>query len=363
VHDDYLWLLPTVSLLRDADSLLIRGDQGSLPITAQHDAVLSLLLALDGTRAAEDLLARFSFAPRVLAALEAQGWLVHLRRPLADVVAGHPERTRQLSFYAHQNPRFPDRAFEELARSTALIVGVGGVGSYAASVLAGAGIGRLILSDPDTVDPSNLNRQFLFDQRDLGRAKVLCARDALLRRHPQLTIEVSLVDHDSAPNAELPQADLICVCGERRSLWNRPELVGATPLVMAGYFGRVAVVGPAVAPARGTACWACVMQQLGRAHEAAAESHAIGREHAYNSSGASINAIAGGLLGEAATKLLAPSLGKSPLLSTRLLLDTHTLEITREAVDLVCLPGCRHALRPSRPVAARPERAAHDLAE
>jgi hypothetical protein len=351
VSEDYLWLLPTVSLLKDADSLLIRGEQGALPITAQHDAVLSLLLALDGSSTGQSLNARFKFAPHVLAALEAQGWLVRLRRPLAEIAAGHPERTRQLSFYAHQNPRFPDRAFEELARSTALIVGVGGVGSHAASVLAGAGIGRLILSDPDTVDPSNLNRQFLFEQRDVGRAKVSCARDALLRRHPHLSIEISRVDHDSAPGAELPEADLICVCGERRSLWNRPQLVGSTPLVMAGYFGRIAVVGPAVTPARGTACWACVMQQLGRASEAAAESRAVGREHAYNSSGASINAIAGGLLGEAATKLLAPSLGESPLLNTRLLLDTHTLELTREAVDLACLPGCRCGRGPRQPAA------------
>ena len=48
---------------------------------------------------------------------------------------------------------------EILKRSTVMVVGVGGVGSYAAEALARSGVGTLILVDGDTVAPSNLNRQ------------------------------------------------------------------------------------------------------------------------------------------------------------------------------------------------------------
>lgn len=61
-----------------------------------------------------------------------------------------------------------------LARAAALIVGVGGLGSHLAELLARAGVGRLRLVDSDRVDLTNLHRQALYDQADAeaGRLKV-----------------------------------------------------------------------------------------------------------------------------------------------------------------------------------------------
>ena len=60
-----------------------------------------------------------------------------------------------------------------------LIVGLGGLGSAAAPYLVGAGIGRIGLADPDTVSESNLPRQILYTEAQLGEPKVAAARQRL----------------------------------------------------------------------------------------------------------------------------------------------------------------------------------------
>ena len=60
---------------------------------------------------------------------------------------------------------------QRLANSTVLIVGVGGLGCQVAAQLAGAGVGRLHLMDHDVVDISNLHRQVLFRETDVGHTK------------------------------------------------------------------------------------------------------------------------------------------------------------------------------------------------
>ncbi len=67
----------------------------------------------------------------------------------------------------------------KLARARVLVVGVGGLGSPIALYLAGAGVGTLGLVDNDTVSRSNLQRQVLYGEEEVGRAKALCARQRL----------------------------------------------------------------------------------------------------------------------------------------------------------------------------------------
>lgn len=76
-------------------------------------------------------------------------------------------------------PEVGERGQERLASSAALIVGLGGLGCPAGLYLTGAGVGRLGLADSDTVSLSNLQRQTLYSEAEVGRPKVLAARDRL----------------------------------------------------------------------------------------------------------------------------------------------------------------------------------------
>ena len=68
---------------------------------------------------------------------------------------------------------------QRLKAARVLIVGAGGLGAPAALYLAAAGVGTLILADPDVVDRSNLQRQVLYAESDIGRPKVDAAADRL----------------------------------------------------------------------------------------------------------------------------------------------------------------------------------------
>lgn len=72
-----------------------------------------------------------------------------------------------------------------LANATALIVGLGGLGSPASLYLAAAGVGRLILADPDVVELSNLQRQIAHGTPDIGRPKTDSAMDAIHHLNPR----------------------------------------------------------------------------------------------------------------------------------------------------------------------------------
>ena len=78
---------------------------------------------------------------------------------------------------------------QKLKAARVLIVGAGGLGAPASLYLAAAGVGTLVLADPDTVDRSNLQRQVLYADADLGRAKVEAAAARLGGLNPHVRIE------------------------------------------------------------------------------------------------------------------------------------------------------------------------------
>ena len=75
-----------------------------------------------------------------------------------------------------------------LRSSSVLVVGVGGLGTPAATYLAAAGIGRLGLVDGDVIERSNLHRQFLFSESEVGRMKVEVAKARLAQVNPNTEV-------------------------------------------------------------------------------------------------------------------------------------------------------------------------------
>ena len=74
--------------------------------------------------------------------------------------------------------------------SHALIIGLGGLGSPVAIYLAAAGIGKITISDFDRVDISNLHRQILFNDNDIGQLKTNVAAAKLRDINPAIEIEI-----------------------------------------------------------------------------------------------------------------------------------------------------------------------------
>lgn len=90
---------------------------------------------------------------------------------------------------------------QRLAASRVLVVGVGALGCPAALQLAAAGVGTLVLIDPDRVELSNLHRQILHRCSAIGTAKVSSAAARLRERFPAVRIEplVAPLDPDNLP--------------------------------------------------------------------------------------------------------------------------------------------------------------------
>ncbi|GLW44722.1 hypothetical protein Stsp02_03840 [Streptomyces sp. NBRC 14336] len=151
-----------------------------------------------------------------------------------------------------------------LRRARVLLIGVGGTGGAAARDLVASGVGRLHCVEPDVVELSNLNRQTLFRDADLGTPKIDAALTALraLNPHPAITGERGEVrgPTDLAELLKGAAYDVLLLAADRPSdirRWaNRVCLDLGVPWAEAGYRGPLVSVGVFV-PGEG-ACWECL---------------------------------------------------------------------------------------------------------
>ena len=77
-----------------------------------------------------------------------------------------------------------------LAKSRVAVIGLGGVGSFVVEALARAGIGCLVLVDPDKVDVTNINRQLPATTKTLGRLKAEVVRERVLDINPAAEVDI-----------------------------------------------------------------------------------------------------------------------------------------------------------------------------
>ena len=137
---------------------------------------------------------------------------------------------------------------ERLLAARALIIGAGGLGSPAAMYLAAAGVGHIAIADPDSVELSNLQRQLLHHDRDIGRNKVDSAEDTLKLVNPDIRVStIAAALQDEALDEEVRQADVALDCSDNfatRFAVNRACVKHRTPLVSGAAIrmeGQVAV--------------------------------------------------------------------------------------------------------------------------
>ncbi len=149
---------------------------------------------------------------------------------------------------------------EKLNKSRVFIAGAGGLGCPVAINLTSAGIGNITICDCDTVDVSNLNRQFLHAEKNIGRDKTASALQVLSQFNSELNY-TAINDKISAGNVDdlVADADIILDCLDNfsaRYALNECALRKHIPLVHAavwGMEGRVTFLNPPETP-----CLACL---------------------------------------------------------------------------------------------------------
>lgn len=149
-----------------------------------------------------------------------------------------------------------------LSDSTVLLFGMGGLGSASAPYLAGAGVGRLMIADPDRLEASNLQRQVLYREADLGQRKIDAAAAQLRALNGQIEVLPLLPEEAMARIAE---ADVVLDGTDRfsaRFAINAACVAARKPLVSAAairFEGQIAVLHPQ----RKGGCYACMYPPQG----------------------------------------------------------------------------------------------------
>lgn len=107
-------------------------------------------------------------------------------------------------------PEIGARGQRRLQAAQVLLVGAGGLGSPAGIYLAAAGVGQLRIADDDHVERSNLQRQILHDNDDVGRPKVSSAHDRLTALNPDVAVD-AIEERVTSDNVErlLAEVDVV----------------------------------------------------------------------------------------------------------------------------------------------------------
>lgn len=92
---------------------------------------------------------------------------------------------------------------QKLKAAKVLIVGAGGLGAPASLYLAAAGVGAITLADPDVVDRSNLQRQVIYVEEDLGKPKAQASADRLAGLNPHVAVRAFEGAFDAASADDL----------------------------------------------------------------------------------------------------------------------------------------------------------------
>lgn len=97
---------------------------------------------------------------------------------------------KDLSWLSRTEALTGREALEKLSQTHVMVLGLGGVGSFAAEFICRAGVGKMTIIDGDTVDPSNRNRQLPALTSNEGKAKAEVMRERLLDINPELELTV-----------------------------------------------------------------------------------------------------------------------------------------------------------------------------
>lgn len=232
----------------------------------------------------------------------------------------------------------------ELRAARVVVIGLGGLGAWALWALAAAGVGQLVGVDGDVVEHSNLNRQTLYREEDLGAPKAIAAARTIAAFNSAISFEP--VPHRLESEGEVAGvvagADFVIEAADwppyRLSRWINSACAAArVPHVGASQFPPLVRVGPTFLPgARG--CHDC-LEESARARDPLFDELAAWRERAdtFAPTFAPACSLIGGVLSSDVIHHIT-GLAEPATLGASLVIDIRTLEQRRVAVEPA--PGC-----------------------
>lgn len=172
-------------------------------------------------------------------------------------------------------PGFDLERQETLMQASILQIGVGGLGCASAQYLVAAGIGRITLVDDDRVELTNLQRQVLHGEQDIGKSKCASAKATLVALNSEVDIQIIEVRLDGkALDEAINQHDIVLDCTdnlETRNEINRLCIANEKPLVSGA---AIRMEGQVICfqPADDQPCYRCLSQFFGEQNLSCVES-------------------------------------------------------------------------------------------
>ncbi|MEA2377754.1 MAG: sulfur-carrier protein adenylyltransferase/sulfurtransferase [Thermoleophilaceae bacterium] len=331
------------------DIYILRPGADSDLVIEQPDRTARLLLAaLDGTRTTAELEHEFG-GERVRSAL---GDLAEAAL-LEDAADDDRTPARERERYDRQLRYFSDVATDgtpaseyhrRISQARVALLGVGGLGSWAAYALACCGVGELVLVDGDTVETSNFNRQILYRERDVGRAKTDAAAEALSAFNSacRLTQVPRRLDGVAAIREVIEGADFVVNAADWPAhdieRWTNQACVDARlPFITMSHSPPVARVGPLYVPGT-TGCYACQETAYRESHPLYDE--LVEQHRGRPSPAPTLGPVCAFVGGQVALEVLHQVTGLCPpaTLGVAHIYDLRTMGVTREPVPH--LPAC-----------------------
>lgn len=343
----------------DGDLYLLRPSAGAdIHIEQPDEEGRRLLDALDGQRTRRELDEEFGEEEvgDLLAQLEELGVVEDAADDdliAADVVARFDRQLRYFSDIS-AGPT-PSQCQARLEGARVAVLGVGGLGGWSALNLSCCGIGEMLLVDFDRVELSNLNRQVLYTEADIGRLKAEAAGERLASFNSRMRIEVMVKRLGS--EAEIAETiagydmviDAVDWPAHDIERWvNSACFAAGIPFIAMSHFPPIARVGPLYAPGR-TGCYAC--QEISYRRSYPLFDVAIEQRRAKSSPAATLGPACGLIGGQVALDIMhhLTGLADPSTLGVGHIYDLRTMKVEHEPVvpEPEC-PVCAH-MQPARP--------------
>ncbi|HEX7245373.1 MAG TPA: ThiF family adenylyltransferase [Solirubrobacterales bacterium] len=300
-----------------------------------------LIDAIDGTSTREALIERFGEKEvlELLAQFEELGVVEDASDDDRIDRTTRERLDRQLRYFSDVTAGpTPSEAQARLEEARIAVLGVGGLGGWVALNLACVGIGEMLLIDFDRVELSNLNRQVLYGENDIGRFKAEAAADRLAQFNSSIRLEprVQKLDSEEAVAEAIDGYDVVIDAADwpahDMEHWiNSACFAARTPFIAMSHFPPVARVGPMYVPGV-TGCFVC--QEIGYRRAFPLFDHAMEQQRGQDSPAATLGpacSLIGGQVGLDVMHHLT-GLADPSTLGVGHIYDLRTMVLEREPV-------------------------------